>query len=200
MMISLFDFSGASGPLGIASATAAFILGALLFLPRPVMCVAAGVVLGAAAIPIALFGSTIGAALAFLIARYCFRETVLRGISKRRLWSAVLTALEEEGWRIIFLLRLASPLPGSLTSYLFGISGVRLLPYCVATFVGLAPQVVLFVEIGAFGREAIWAEHVSVNFLLTGAGIVATAAVVWLVTNRARRLLDKQIYAARVVD
>ncbi len=195
MLISLLDFSGASGPLGIASATVAFILGALFFLPRPVMCVAAGAVLGATAIPIALFGSTIGAAVAFLIARYGFRETVLKWVSKRPLWGAVLCALEEEGWRIIFLLRLASPLPGSLTSYLFGISGVRLLPYCIATLVGLAPQVILFVEIGAFGHEAIWGSHLNVNLLLTGVGLVATAAVVWLVTNRARRLLEKQISA-----
>jgi uncharacterized membrane protein YdjX (TVP38/TMEM64 family) len=199
-VISLFDFSGASGPLGIASATAAFIFGALFFLPRPVMCVAAGVVLGATAIPIALFGSTIGAALAFLIARYCFRETVLGWVSKRPLWGAVIRALEEEGWRVIFLLRLASPLPGSLTSYLFGVSGVRLLPYCVATLVGLAPQIVLFVEVGAFGYEATWGSHLNLNLLMTGAGIVATASVVWLVTNRARRLLEKQICTAAVVD
>lgn len=154
------------------------------------MCVAAGVVLGATAIPIALFGSTIGAVLAFLIARYCFRETVIKWVSQRPVWSAVLRALEEEGWRIIFLLRLASPLPGSLTSYLFGVSGVRLLPYCAATLLGLAPQVTLFVELGAVGQRA-WSSHLDVNLILTCAGLAITAWVIWLVTNRARRLLAK---------
>jgi uncharacterized membrane protein YdjX (TVP38/TMEM64 family) len=41
---------------------------------------------------------------------------------------------------------------GPVNNYLFGLSGIRVWPYAAATFVGVLPQTVFFVGIGASGQ------------------------------------------------
>ena len=76
-------------------------------------------------------------------------------IERRPVWKALVETIDEEGWRLVGLLRLASLIPGTATNYLLGVTRIGLWSYATATLVGLLPQIVLFVYIGAAGQMAL---------------------------------------------
>src|SRR6185436_13290025 len=73
----------------------------------------------------------------------------------RPAWRAALAAINAEGWRLVALTRIAAPLPGGAINYLYGLTGIGLVPYVTATAVGLIPPVTLFAGAGALGRFAL---------------------------------------------
>jgi uncharacterized membrane protein YdjX (TVP38/TMEM64 family) len=175
---------------GLAFLAAAFVAGALLFIPRPPLCVAGGILFGLSAFPVALVSSTVGAILAFLISRYLFRSSFLKAINRRpkSKWRAIKDAVDIEGWRIVGLLRLASPVPGTATNYLFGLTRISLWQYTAATIAGLMPQTFLFVYLGTTGNAALRAES-WFKFGVMLASVGFALAVCWLIAQRTRAIL-----------
>ena len=178
-----------SGLIGLSGLALAFALGALSFLPRFTLYTLGGLVFGLAAIPATVIGTTAGAAIAFLLARTALRNRVMRAMETRPRWRATLAAVDAEGWRLVFLFRISSPLPGGLINYLFGLTGIGLVPYALATAAGLLPPVTLFVSLGMIGRMAIDdvnQSHGQIAALV--AGIVMLALVILLVLRRMRAM------------
>jgi len=178
------------GAVGLVALAAVFVIGAMVFAPRPPMCVVSGLVFGFIAIPVVLLASTLGSVLAFLLSRYLFRSRFLKIIERRPAWSALIKAIDAEGWRLVGLLRLASLIPGTATNYLLGVTRIGLWPYTLATLVGLLPQIFLFVYIGAAGQIAL--EELSESPLrvaLIVVGLVFTAWAVFIVTRRTKAVL-----------
>ncbi|HKS64649.1 MAG TPA: VTT domain-containing protein, partial [Xanthobacteraceae bacterium] len=135
---------------GELSPTAAVVL-ALIFvacglvpIPRTFVTLAAGVVYGMAAIPIIMPATTIGCVLAFLLARYLFAERLWDYVERRPKLTAIMNAVEAEGWRIVALCRLASPIPSMIQSAIFGLTRIPLWPYTWATFLFTIPQIILY--------------------------------------------------------
>jgi uncharacterized membrane protein YdjX (TVP38/TMEM64 family) len=129
--------------------------------------------------------------LGFLISRYLLRSRFDRAIAHRPGWQAAIEATNLEGWRLIALLRLASPIPGCIANYVFGLTQIGLWPYTAATFVGQLPQILIFVYMGAVGRSAL--EDLSgsaINVALLGLGLGLTVLAMALVVRRARSLLE----------
>jgi len=178
------------GAVGLGALALAFIIGAMVFAPRPPMCVVSGFVFGFIAIPVVLLASTLGSVLAFLLSRYLFRSRFLNMIERRPVWKAIVEAIDAEGWRLVGLLRLASVVPGTATNYLLGITRIRLWPYTLATLVGLLPQIVLFVYIGAAGQIAVSNLSESpLSVALVVLGLVFTAWTAVMVTRRTKAAL-----------
>jgi len=178
------------GAAGLGALALAFMIGAMVFAPRPPMCVVSGFVFGFIAIPVVLLASTLGSVLAFLLSRYLFRSRFLDMIERRPVWKAIVEAIDAEGWRLVGLLRLASLIPGSATNYLLGITHIGLWPYALATLVGLAPQIVLFVYIGAAGQIAVSDLSESpLRVALVVLGLLFTAWAAFMVTSRTKKAL-----------
>jgi uncharacterized membrane protein YdjX (TVP38/TMEM64 family) len=178
------------GPIGLGALAVAFVIGAMVFVPRPPMCVVSGLVFGFIAIPVVLLASTLGSVIAFLLSRYLFRSRFLKMIERRPVWRSLVETIDAEGWRLVGLLRLASLIPGTATNYLLGVTRIRLWPYTAATLVGLLPQIFLFVYIGAAGQIAL--EDLSdspLHAALVVVGLILTAWAVFKVTWRTRALL-----------
>src|SRR5262252_6564776 len=191
-MIEIFQSWRELGAVGWGALAVAFVIGAMVFAPRPPMCVISGFVFGFVAIPVILLASTLGSVLAFLLSRYLFRSRFLKMTEGRPLWKAVIEAIDEEGWRLVGLLRLASLVPGSATNYLLGVTRIGLWPYTAATFVGLLPQIFLFVYIGAAGQIAL--EDLSQSPLrvaLVVVGLIFSALAVLVVSRRAKAVLSE---------
>jgi len=178
------------GVVGLGALAAAFVIGAMVFAPRPPMCVVSGLVFGFVAIPVVLLASTLGSVLAFLLSRYFFRSRFVKIIERRPVWSALIAAIDAEGWRLVGLLRLASLIPGTATNYLLGVTHIGLWPYTLATLVGLLPQIFLFVYIGAAGQIALedLAES-PLRVALIVVGLIFTAWAVFIVTRRTKAVL-----------
>jgi uncharacterized membrane protein YdjX (TVP38/TMEM64 family) len=176
------------GGLAWAAITALFLISGLVIIPRPAICILAGVTFGLSAFPLALIASTAGSVLAFLVARYFFRTRFMRMLERRPKAKLLADAVDAEGWRLLFLLRLASPIPGPISNYAFGLSGIKLLHYILATAVGIAPQVFAFVYLGAIAKVAIDDGAVSSTKLMFGiAGCVVLLLVIAMVTRRVRQ-------------
>ena len=92
--------------------------------------------------------ASIGAICIFLAARAGFGATLaerLQGGSASRLQ----TALRENQWSALFIMRLVPVLPFVLANLLPAMVGVRLLPFAVTTFFGIIPAAVVFTSVGA---------------------------------------------------
>ena len=171
---------------GFVILAAIFALGAIVFVPRTLMCVAAGMAYGLSAVPVSLIGSTIGAVLGFWLARYLFRAPLERAARERPKWRALLRAVDDEGWRIVGLLRLGAPLPATLQNFLFGLTRIGLLPYVLATLLGNLPQTVLYVYLGAVGKLTLSGPSRLGNLAAMVAGGLIMLIVIWRVTQRTK--------------
>src|SRR5258708_9406360 len=63
-------------------------------------------------------------------------------------------AIEEEGWKVVALLRLC-PIPFGLANYFYGLTGVRFQPYLWTTILGSLPSIVLFCHLGSAGKAGL---------------------------------------------
>ncbi len=187
-LIQACEALGYAGLIGVA---AVFAVGSLSYMPRFTLYAIGGLVFGLPAIPAAVVGSTIGATLAFWLARTVWRKPFLRRIAERPRWSTALSAIDAEGWRLVALTRVAAPLPGGAINYLYGLTGIGLVPYATGTAIGLIPPITLFAGAGALGRFALqdlerpWSQLVAL-----AAGAVVIAIAVTLVLRRMRATLS----------
>ena len=176
------------GSLAWAAVTALFLLSGLIIIPRPAICILAGLTFGLSAFPLALIASTAGSLLGFVLARYFFRDRFRHMLERRPTARLVADAIDADGWRLLFLLRLASPIPGPISNYAFGLSGIKMSHYILATAVGIVPQVFAFVYLGAIAKVAIDDGSVSSTRLMFGiAGAAVLLLVIAMVTRRVRQ-------------
>ena len=89
-------------------------------------------------------GATTGATVAFLIARYLGREWVAEKIRGTRL-EALDREVERRGWKVVAFTRLIPLFPFNLLNYAFGLTGIGLFTYVVASFVFMLPGIVAYV-------------------------------------------------------
>ena len=187
------------GTAGYVAFIAAYILAALLFVPGSALTLAAGALfgLGRGTITVSIAATT-AAALAFLIARHLARDKVAKQASRSPRFLAMDRAIGQGGWRIIALLRLSPAIPFSLGNYMFGLTGIRFLPYVLASWAFMLPGTFLYVYLGHAAGQAVEAAAGSSTtgntaqtvFLIVG--LLATVAVTVYVTKLARRAIREQ--------
>ena len=164
----------------------------VLFVPATILTLGAGAIFGLAkGTGIVVAGATLGATLSFLLARGVFRrrvESMTKGNPKFR---ALDRAIAREGAKIVFLIRLAPVFPFTYINYAFGLTGVRTLPYAVATLIGIIPGTFAFVYLGYSGAQAAagGADQTRLVINVVGAvlALVATVFVARVATNAIRK-------------
>lgn len=188
----------ALGPAGVVLYAAMYAVAAVLFVPGSVLTLAAGVVFGLFWGTVAVsLGSTAGAALAFLLARYLARERVVAWAAKYPKFRAIDRAIGEQGWKIVALLRLSPLVPFTYSNYLYGLTPVRFWPYVLASWAAMLPGTVLYVYLGVIGKaglEAAAGAETARSPLETAAlvvGLVATGVATWYISRIARRALER---------
>jgi uncharacterized membrane protein YdjX (TVP38/TMEM64 family) len=130
-----------------------YAVGTVLFLPGSILTIAGGAMFG----PVwgtlcSLAGATIGATLAFMIARYLASDWVAERAGKRL--GQLMGGVEEEGWRFVAFVRLVPLFPFNLVNYVFGLTRVALSQYVVTSFVCMAPGAFAYTYVGFAGRQA----------------------------------------------
>lgn len=186
---ALVDFLRRWGELSPSSAAVlalVFVAGGLVPVPRTFMSLAAGVVFGMSAIPVIMPSTTLGSLIAFLLARYLFAQRLWRWVERQPKVLAIMNAVNAEGWRIVALCRLASPIPSTIQNAIFGLTRISLWPYLWATFLFTIPQTILYVYLGAIGKAALIGESQGVNLGVMLAGGLTFLVVVLLITRRVR--------------
>jgi uncharacterized membrane protein YdjX (TVP38/TMEM64 family) len=178
---------------------AVFILGYVIavvaFVPASLLTLGAGAIFGIVHGVIYVFvAATIGSCLAFLISRYLARSAIEKKVDGNPKFSAIDRAVEKEGRKIVFLLRLTPAVPFNLLNYALGLTRVRFGDYLIASF-GTLPGTLLYVYSGKLaGDVASLAGNPAVAkgwgyYSFLGLGLVATIAVTMVVTRSAKRAL-----------
>ncbi|MCM6772311.1 TVP38/TMEM64 family protein [Nocardia sp. CDC159] len=116
--------------------------------PRTVFTLSAGLLFGPAlGITLAVAATTVSAVLALLLVRALDREQVAARLTHPAV-RAVDRRLRKRGWLAVGSLRLIAPVPFSIINYCAGLSSVRMLPYLLATVVGVLPGTIGVVVLG----------------------------------------------------
>jgi len=186
---TLVDFLrhwGELSPTSAAVLALAFIAIGSLPVPRTFLTLAAGVVYGMTAVPIIIPANTVGCLIAFLGARYLFGQRVWRAVERKPKLLAIMDAVDAEGWRIVALCRLASPIPSTIQNAIFGLTRIGLWPYIWSTLVFSIPQIILYTYLGAIGKAALIGDGEGINLGIMAAGGVTFLIVVLLITRRLR--------------
>ena len=105
------------GPWGIVIFIGAYVLATVLLLPGSILTVGAGFIFGLGWGLFAVsIGSTVGAALAFLIARFIARERVETMARENENFRRIDKAIGAQGAKLILLLRLSPLIPFNLSN------------------------------------------------------------------------------------
>lgn len=173
--------AGAAGPLLFVLIYAA---AAVLFLPGSLLTLAGGALFGPAWGTLwNLCGATLGATIAFLLARHLGADWVRKRLGGRL--ERLFTGVEKEGWRFVAFTRLVPLFPFNLLNYALGVTRIGLVPYVVATFVGMFPAAVAYTYLGHAGRAALAGDE---GLIRTGLAALALLAMVAFLPRLVGRL------------
>jgi len=163
-----------------------YALGAVFFLPGSILTLAGGALFG----PVLgtfynLTGATIGAALAFLAARYLASDWAERqtGGRLRQLKEGV----EHEGWRFVAFTRLVPLFPFNLLNYALGLTKIRFLHYLVASCICMLPGAIAYTYLGYAGREAVGGGEGMAQKVLIALALLAAVAFLPRLIARVRQ-------------
>jgi uncharacterized membrane protein YdjX (TVP38/TMEM64 family) len=194
-VMAFSDWVRALGAPGVVVFIGAYALATVLFLPGWIFTVAAGLVYGVAGgTAVALAGAVIGSTAAFLCGRYLVRKRVEAATRGNKKFAAIDKAIGEQGWKIVGLLRLSPLIPFNLSNYFYGVTRVALLPYVLASAVGMLPGTLLYAYLGGAGKAGLGGggEQASpLQYAFLGVGLVATVAVTIIVSRAAKGALAK---------
>jgi uncharacterized membrane protein YdjX (TVP38/TMEM64 family) len=145
---------GALGPWAPLAFIALYAVGTVLFAPGSVLTLAGGALFGPVwGTLVNLAGATLGATLAFLIARYLASDWA-RARAGARL-GKVIHGVEAEGWRFVAFTRLVPLFPFNLLNYVLGLTRIRVVHYVLATLAFMLPGALVYTYLGYAGREAL---------------------------------------------
>lgn len=183
---------GAWGPIAFV---VGYALAVVAFAPGSVLTLAAGALFGLAkGTVLVFFAATLGASIAFLVARYLARPWVERKLAAHPGFAAIDRAIAAQGRRIVFLLRLSPAFPFNLLNYALGLTRVRFADALVASL-GMLPGTVLYVYYGFVGGQIAAAasgrapQRGAADYAVLALGLAATIAVTTIVARTARRAL-----------
>jgi uncharacterized membrane protein YdjX (TVP38/TMEM64 family) len=154
-----------------------------------------GVVEGTAAV---VLGTTLGAALAFLLARYFVGDSVRRYVMSKPWLSVINRGLGSHGFRVVLLTRLVPFFPGKLSNYVFGLSEVSLRDYVLASLLGFIPFSLHNVYLGSIAADIATlgsrnTQRTPLEWTLYGVGFVVSIVIVLYLNRLASRLLAQEL-------
>jgi len=188
--------------LGVAGGIAfmvIYVVATVAFLPGSILTLGAGVLFGVVMGSFYVFlGATLGAIAAFLVGRYLARGWISKKIEGKQKFAAIDRAVSQEGFKIVFLIRLSPAFPFNLLNYGFGITGVSLKDYALGS-IGMLPGTIMYVYLGSLAGDlarigtASQPANPAIQWTIRIVGFIATVAVTFYVTRIARQALEEKV-------
>jgi len=196
-VLQLLNWLDTQGIWALILFTLAMTLAVVLLLPGLIFTTGAGFVFGVVKGSICVvLGTTLGATLAFLLARHLFGARAKRYVMARTKLNLVSDELTPQGWKIVMLTRLVPFFPFKLSNYFFGLTSFSLRDFVGGTFIGIIPFSMYNVYLGSIASEfmTLGLHHVGrTPRILYIAGFLATLIIVFYLNRLAHRGLKKYI-------
>jgi len=179
--------------LGVGGAVlfaAIYVVGAMALIPASAFSLAAGLIYGIWGILLAWLAMMAVAATSFPLARRLLTGRVRGVVERKRLLRTVAAVIDEEGWRMVLLVRISGIVPFGLQNYSFGVTQIPFGPYLLATSVGVLPSILLYAGVGAIGNTAVDESRYSgLRVALLTAAVLAGVALIVITARKVRRRL-----------
>ena len=187
---------GVWGPVAFIGGYA---VAAVLLMPCFLLTLTAGALWGlGAGVLYVMIAASLGAITAFLCARYLVRGFVQTYVDRHPRMAAVDRAVESEGLRLVFLLRLSPVVPYILLNYVMGISRLRLRDF-IGGLVGMLPTITMYVYAGKVAGDmaALFSGEArpqgTAYYLMLMLGLVTTIVASVLVARTAARSVQREM-------
>jgi len=166
-----------------------YIIGTVLFFPGAVLTLAGGAIFG----PVwgtlyNLTGATIGAGIAFLLARYLASDWVEKKAGGRL--AQLKSGVEEEGWRFVAFVRLVPIFPFNVLNFALGLTRIKFWHYLLTSYICMFPGAVAYTYLGYAGREAVAGGE---GLIQKGLLALALLAVAMFLPRVIKRMRNKPI-------
>jgi uncharacterized membrane protein YdjX (TVP38/TMEM64 family) len=191
------EMLGAYGALSPAAFAVVRVIGAVVLLPGAVLAIAAGMLFG----PIwgavyNVLAATLGAVLAFGIARFLAPNWAARAVKGRVGLAAMMQSIDAEGWRFVAFVRLVPVLPYNVLNYALGLTSIRLSDFTLATLVFMIPIDVAYSYLGYAGYQALSGGAGAMRSAAIGVTLFATLMFVPTFMRRYRRRREALVAAS----
>lgn len=168
-------------------------LAVVLVLPGIFFTTGAGAVFGVVEGSLyVVIGTTLGAALAFLAARFLFGKRARHFVLRHSKIHAVNTEMTRHAFKVVLLTRLIPFFPGKLSNYFFGLTSFPFPDFVLGSLIGFIPFSIHNVYLGAIAADlATLGEHAGERTVFDWAfyllGFAATVTAVIYCSRLARR-------------
>lgn len=193
-LLQWFDDQGAWAPLLFVLIMALVVV---LVLPGVLLTTGAGFVFGVVEGSIyVVTGTTLGATLAFLMARYLFGQRARQFIMARSRFHLVSEEVTPHGWKIVLLSRLIPFFPSKIANYFFGLTPFSLRGFVGGSLLGFIPFSIYSVYLGSIAADLSTlgirnADRTPLEWTLYGAGFIAAVVAIVFLSRLARRALAR---------
>jgi uncharacterized membrane protein YdjX (TVP38/TMEM64 family) len=142
---SLQDWIAGFGALGYLVFILAFVAACVFLLPGSAFTIVAGIVFG----PIkggflALFSATLGAVVAFVVARFLLRNLIMKKFGDNPIFKKIDDGVAQNGTSFLILTRLVPVFPFSLQNYAYGLTSLNIGTYALVSLITMAPGAFIF--------------------------------------------------------
>lgn len=199
LLRSALEWVNGLGAVGAIAFIAIYIAATVAFFPGSILTLGAGVLFGVGLGALYVFlGATLGATAAFLVGRYLARGWVSKKIEGNTKFHAIDEAVGREGFKIVLLTRLSPIFPFNLLNYAYGVTGVSLKDYVLAS-IGMIPGTIMYVYIGSLAGSiatlgtGTQPTNPGIQWAIRIIGFIATVAVTVYVTRVARKALAETV-------
>ena len=133
------------GAIGYLVFIGLFVISCVLLLPGSAFTIVAGIAFG----PIkggllALFAATLGATVAFILARFLLRGMIVRKLGNNPIFKKIDDGVAQNGTSFLILTRLVPVFPFNLQNYAYGLTGLSLSSYVLVSLITMAPGAFIF--------------------------------------------------------
>jgi uncharacterized membrane protein YdjX (TVP38/TMEM64 family) len=199
-VVGFVGYVRSGGPLG-ALALLAFDAGwALLGAPFWVMGTVAGYAYGfAGGVAVAVPLVTLAMCVSFVLGRVVVTRVLPRADTEAPRVAAVRRAIEADGLRVTFLLRMTPLVPQNVLTYVLASTSLRLREFAPATAFGIIPFTVFYVYVGSLVEDAAALlagdapDLGPMRWVALGGGLVAGGVALFVIGRAARRALERVI-------
>jgi uncharacterized membrane protein YdjX (TVP38/TMEM64 family) len=187
----LRDWIAGMGNLGMVAYVGLYIVAVVAAVPGLPISIAGAAIFGAfKGVILVSIGSTLGASLAFLIARYLARDAVYRRLSENDKFRRLDRLTEQHGAVIVAITRLVPLFPFNLLNYGYGLTRIPFWTYAFWSWLCMLPGTIVYLV----GTDALVTAAATgdVPWLIVGVFVVALAGVILAVRIASGKLKDKE--------
>jgi len=187
----LREWIATMGNLGMVAYVGLYIVAVVAAVPGLPISIAGAAIFGSLkGVILVSIGSTLGASLAFLIARYLARDAIYRRLSGNEKFQRLDRLTEKHGAMIVAITRLVPLFPFNLLNYGFGLTRVPFPTYAFWSWLCMLPGTIVYLV----GTDAIITAVTTgeVPWIIVGVFIAALAVVIGAVRFASGRLKEKE--------